>query len=194
MERLIETPDLEKSIGIRDRAIMETLYATGIRHRELHRLNLYDLDLRSRRLTVIQGKNRRDRIVPLTENAVFWLNEYLDKSRSELIRKAYTKKMREKNLPMPPPTQALWLSYTGKRLSYSSIDQNISKYARIAEIETIKVNVHSFRHCCASHLLAGGADIRHIQKLLGHRNLEATQIYLHLQVEDLRKATEKLKK
>jgi integrase/recombinase XerD len=194
MTRLIEMPDLEKSIGIRDRAIMETLYATGIRHRELHRLNLYDLDLRSRRLTVIQGKNRRDRIVPLTENAVFWLNEYLNKSRSELIRKAYSKKAKQRGEPMPPPTQALWLSNIGKRLSYSSIDQNISKYARLAEIETIKVNVHSFRHCCASHLLANGADIRHIQKLLGHRNLEATQIYLHLQVEDLRKATEKLKK
>jgi integrase/recombinase XerD len=194
MERLIETPDTDKSIGIRDRAIMETLYATGIRHAELYRLNLYDIDLNQRRLTVWQGKNRRDRIVPLTENATHWLGEYLSKARSELIRKAYSKKAKQRGELPPTPTQALWLSYTGKRLSYSSIDQNISKYARLAEIKTIKVNVHSFRHCCASHLLAHGADIRHIQKLLGHRNLEATQIYLHLQVEDVRRATEKLKK
>lgn len=191
MERLIETPDTEKSIGIRDRAIMETLYATGIRHNELYNLDLYDADLSRKRLTIRQGKNRRDRIVPLTENATHWLNQYLDKSRSELIRKAYSKKAKQRGEPMPNPTQALWLSYTGKRLCYSSIDQNISKYAKLAEI---KINIHSFRHCCASHLLKNGADIRHIQKLLGHRNLEATQIYLHLEVEDLRKATEKLKK
>jgi integrase/recombinase XerD len=189
MTRLIETPDTDKIIGIRDRAIMEMLYATGIRHRELYRLNLYDADTSRRRLTIRQGKNRRDRIVPITENAVYWLNEYLNKSRGELLRKAYSKRAKERGEIPPTPTQAMWLSNTGKRLAYSSLDQNIGKYARLARV---KINVHSFRHCCASHLLKHGADIRHIQKLLGHRNLEATQIYLHLDVEELKQATSRL--
>jgi integrase/recombinase XerD len=184
--RLIETPATGTIFGLRDRALLETLYATGIRHREAHRLDLYDADLTRHRLTIREGKGGRERIVPLTENAVHWLTAYLRDGRGELLR--YTTRKKPAT-PLPPPTPALWLSYTGRRLCYSAIDQKIAKYARQAQVP---MNVHSFRHCCASHLLKHGADIRHIQRLLGHRTLESTQIYLHLDVEDLRQATQKL--
>jgi integrase/recombinase XerD len=183
--RLIETPDTKTIFGLRDRALLETLYATGIRHREAHRLDLYDADLTRRRLTIREGKGGRERIVPLTANAVHWLTLYLRDGRGELLRYTTRKKAAA---PLPPLTPALWLSYTGRRLCYSAIDQKIKRYARQADVP---MNVHSFRHACASHLLRHGADIRHIQQLLGHRTLESTQIYLHLDVEDLRQATQK---
>jgi site-specific recombinase XerD len=186
MTRLIETPDTTKAVGLRDRALMEMLYATGIRHAEAHRLELYDVDAATRRLTVREGKGGRDRIVPLTENAAFWLTKYLSKSRSELARRAH-----KAGQPPPAPSIALWLSNSGRRLPYSSIDHSIAKYAAEANVNAC---VHTFRHSCASHLLRGGADIRHIQKLLGHRTLLSTQIYLHLDVEDLKRSVTRLRK
>lgn len=185
MTRLIETPDASKAVGLRDRALMEVLYATGIRHLEAHRLDLYDLDAATNRLTIREGKGNRDRIVPLTENAAFWITKYLSKARPELARRAI-----KPGQPPPAPSSALWLSNTGRRLPYSSIDQSIAKYAVEANV---KACVHTFRHSCASHLLKGGADIRHIQKLLGHRTLLSTQIYLHLDVDDLKRAVSKLR-
>ena len=182
--RLIETPDSETAIGLRDRALMEVLYATGIRHGEAHRLDLYDADINTRRLTVRLGKGQRDRIVPLTENAAHWLTKYLSQARPELARG-----QRRKGKPKMLPSSALWLARTGHRLSYPMIEQRIKGYATAAEL---KANVHTFRHCCATHLLRHGASIRHIQKLLGHSNLYATQIYLHLDTADLARATARL--
>jgi integrase/recombinase XerD len=183
--KLIETPDTSTAIGLRDRALMEVLYATGIRHREAHELDLYDVDATNQRLTVRRGKSNRDRVVPLTENAAFWVMEYLRDSRPELVRKALTKKLKKRGSQLPAPSAALWLSNSGRRFPYSSIDQTIAKYAKEAEV---KACVHTFRHSCASHLLKHGASTRHIQELLGHRSLLSTQIYLHLEVEDLKRA------
>ena len=183
MRLLIESPDVGAALGMRDRALMETLYATGVRHRECWKLNLYDIQLRARRLTVRGGKGGKDRIVPLTSNAAYWIERYLREARGSLAA-GYGKK----KLP-PPPSQALWLARTGYRLSYPMIEQIIKGYARALDL---KVNVHLFRHCFATHLLRGGASIRHIQMLLGHDDIQTTAIYTHLEISDLQSAVAKL--
>lgn len=184
--RLIETADTKTAVGLRDRALMETLYATGIRHAEAHRLDLYDLDTRARRLIVRQGKGRRDRLVPLTEAACAWLDRYLAAARPELAA-GFQYQRRKKNRPQVPqraphPT-ALWLAVNGRRLAYSQIAQRIRDHALQAKL---KANVHTFRHCCATHLLRNGASLRHIQQLLGHSHLDSTAMYTHLNIEDLK--------
>jgi integrase/recombinase XerD len=180
ISRLIEMPDLTTAIGLRDRAIMEVLYATGIRHGEAHRLDLYDVDTRSRRLVVRLGKGQRDRIMPLTQNAAHWIREYLSRGRAELAAGP-----RKQGQAVRAPSPALWLARTGQRLGYGTMEQRIKGYAIEARL---KVNVHTFRHCCATHLLRNGAGIRYIQQLLGHSNLHATEIYLNLEIEDLKRA------
>jgi len=182
--RLIETPDTTTTLGLRDRALMETLYATGIRHSEAHKLDLYDVDTAVLRLTVRLGKGQRDRVVPLTETAAHWLTRYLTVARPELAAgKLWGKGKRRGKPEIIPPTSALWLSVTGRRLSYQMIADRIRDYALQAEL---KAPVHTFRHCCATHLLRGSASVRHVQQLLGHRDLNTTEIYTHLELEDLK--------
>jgi integrase/recombinase XerD len=176
MKLLIESPDVRTALGLRDRALMETLYAAGIRHRECWKLNLYDVEAGRGRLMVRAGKGGKDRVVPMTENAAYWIERYLREARGELSA-GYVKKK-----PPPPPTPALWLARTGYRLSYPMIEQIIKGYARPLDL---KVNVHLFRHCFATHLLRGGASIRHIQLLLGHNDIQTTAIYTHLEISDL---------
>jgi integrase/recombinase XerD len=175
--RLIEAPDLQTAIGLRDRALMETLYATGIRHAEAHKLDLYDVDTAAHRLTVRLGKGQRDRLVPLTDTAAHWLTRYVTAARPELAAGQWWGKGRRRGQPkLIPPTAALWLSVTGRRLSYQMIAERIRDYAAQAEV---RASVHTFRHCCATHLLRGGASVRHVQQLLGHRDLSTTEIYTH---------------
>lgn len=188
MARLIEMPDISKAIGLRDRALMEVLYATGIRHGEAHRLDLYDLDARARRLTIRAGKGLRDRIVPLTRNATYWLDRYVRVARPELAAGRYWGKGESRKPRSVAPVPALWLSVAGRRFSYIMIWQVIDRYAKAAGV---KANVHTFRHCCATHLLRHGADLRHIQQLLGHDKLDTTVLYTHLDVDDLKTAVAK---
>ena len=184
--RLIETPDTGTALGIRDRALMETLYATGIRHAEAHRLDLYDVDTAAHLLTVRLGKGQRDRLVPLTETAAHWLSRYLTVARPELAAGLWWGKGRRRGQPkIIPPTSALWLSVTGHRLSYQMIADRIRDYAVQADL---KATVHTFRHSCATHLLRGGASVRHVQQLLGHRDLNTTEIYTHIELQDLKQA------
>jgi integrase/recombinase XerD len=186
--RLIETPDTTSTLGLRDRALMEVLYATGIRHSEAHKLDLYDVDITALQLTVRLGKGQRDRVVPLTETSAHWLTRYLTAARPELAAgKLWGKGKRSGQPKIIPPTSALWLSVTGRRLSYQMIADRIRDYALQAEL---KASVHTFRHCCATHLLRGGASIRHVQQLLGHRDLNTTEIYTHLELEDLKRTIE----
>lgn len=118
--RLIEMPDTTTALGLRDRALMEVLYATGLRHREAQRLELYDVDLWARRLTVRQGKGSRDRVVPLTANSVYWLSRYLNAARPELAA-GQRKGKHARVQPMMLPSTALWLARTGRQLSYVMI-------------------------------------------------------------------------
>ena len=186
--RLIETPDIGTALGLRDRALMETLYATGIRHAEAQKLDLYDVDTAAHRLTVRLGKGQRDRMVPLTETAADWLSRYITAARPELADGLWWGKGRRRGQPkLIPPTSALWLSVTGRRLSYQMIADRIRDYALQVEL---KATVHTFRHSCATHLLRGGASVRHVQQLLGHHNLNTTEIYTHIELQDLQQAIE----
>jgi integrase/recombinase XerD len=198
--QLIETPDVHTALGLRDRAFMEVLYATAIRLAEAHKLDLYDVDTASAVLIVRQGKGGRDRVVPLTETACNWLSRYITGARPELAagvrmkRKTNRGNDANRQPPIPQskaPTPALWLTIKGRRLSKQMIAQRITGYA---EQTGIKATPHTFRHSCASHLLRGGASIRHVQRLLGHRGLETTEIYTHVEVEDLRHIVEQASK
>lgn len=186
LARLIETPDITTAIGLRDRALMETLYATGIRHAEAQKLDLYDVDTAAHRLTVRLGKGQRDRVVPLTETAAHWLARYVTAARPELAAGKWWGKGRRRGQPkLIPPTAALWLSVTGRRLSYQMIAERIRDYALQA---AVKASAHTFRHSCATHLLRGGASLRHVQQLLGHHDLNTTEIYTHVELQDLQQA------
>lgn len=190
---LIETADTNSALGLRDRALMEVLYATGIRLAEAHKLDLYDVDTARGLLIVRQGKGGRDRIVPLTENASRWLSRYITDARPELaagITRARGKSSRRsstRKLQSRAQTSALWLTKEGRRLSKQMIAQRITDYAKQAGI---RATPHTFRHSCATHLLRGGASIRHVQRLLGHRGLETTEIYTHVEIEDLKRVIE----
>jgi len=187
--RKIETPDLTTAIGRRDRALLEVLYATGIRHAEVHKLDLYDADTAAHHLTVRLGKGQRDRVVLLTETAAHWLTRYVTVARPEFAPgKLWGKGKRRSQPKLIPPTAALWLSVTGRRLSYQMIADRIRHYALQA---AVKASVHTFRHSCATHLLRGGASLRHVQQLLGHRDLNTTEIYTHLQLQDLQRAIDR---
>ncbi len=186
ISKIIEQPDTEKAIGIRDRAILETLYATGIRHGELYKLNVRDFD--GRTLRIREGKGWRERVVPLTENASSWIYKYIATVRIELMRGDWWGKGRSrKKRTLTNPT-ALFLAVTAKRLSYPQIWSVVKSHAEAAEL---KATVHTFRHCCATHLLRHGASLRHIQKLLGHQSLDTTQIYTQVEISDLASAVEK---
>jgi integrase/recombinase XerD len=194
---LIEAAEPKTAVGLRDRALMETLYATGIRHAEAYRLDLYDLDTVARRLVVRQGKGRRDRLVPLTEAACTWLDHYLSVARPELAdgfqyqswraRRNRQSQIEIANRQSVPPSNALWLAASGRRLSYVRLAEIIHDYAIQAHL---KATVHTFRHCCATHLLRRGASLRHIQQLLGHSHIDTTAIYTHLNIEDLQTAVQ----
>jgi integrase/recombinase XerD len=191
--QLIETPVTTATLGLRDRALMEVLYATGIRLSEAHKLDLYDIDTSTGVLIVRQGKGGRDRVVPLTENASRWLSRYITDARPELaagITRARGKSNRRsstRKLQSRAPTPALWLTVEGRRLSKQMIAQRITDYAKQGNL---KATPHTFRHSCATHLLRGGASIRHVQRLLGHRGLETTEIYTHVEIEDLKRVVE----
>ena len=186
--QLIETPDTHTTMGLRDRALMEVLYATGIRLSEAHKLDLYDVDTSTGLLIVRQGKGGRDRVVPLTETASRWLTRYITEARPELAAGLRPKRT-TKNKPLSKaPTPALWLARQGRRLSKHMIAGRITQYARQANL---KASPHSFRRSCATHLLRGGASIRHVQQLLGHRGLETTEIYTHVEIEDLKRAVDR---
>lgn len=182
--RIIENPDTKTTIGIRDRTILETLYATGIRRGELQGLNLLDFD--GKTLRIKKGKGGRERIVPVTETASEWLSKYIATSRIELLNGIYPKSKPTKANPT-----ALFLSAHRKRISLMHLWGIVKNHA---EAVGLKANVHTFRHSCATHLLRNGASLRHIQKLLGHQSLETTQIYTQVEISDLKNAVEKATK
>lgn len=190
---IIEQPDTTKAIGVRDRAMLETLYAAGIRHGELFKLNLRDFD--GRTLRIREGKGGRERIVPLTENASGWIEKYIATARIELMNGVYHGKGKSRKKRIIANPTALWLSTNGKRLSYPQIWKVVKNHAEAAELDA---TVHTFRHTCATHLLRHGASLRHIQKLLGHSSLDTTVIYTQVEISDLSravaKATENLKR
>jgi integrase/recombinase XerD len=169
--RLLEAPDTRSALGLRDRAILETLYATAIRAGELANLKTDDVDTEERLLRVVLGKGRKDRNVPLTGAAASAIEEYLLRGRPRM-RGARTSPL-------------LFLAQRGGRLGNDALNDLVQVWAEHAGIEK-HVTCHTFRHSTATHLLKGGADIRHIQKLLGHSSLSSTERYTRVEISDLK--------
>ncbi|MEP6946178.1 MAG: tyrosine recombinase XerC [Acidobacteriota bacterium] len=172
--RFIETPDVNTDLGRRDRAILEFLYATGIRVGELVGINLSDIDLRERMVRVT-GKRKKQRIVPFGEPAMQALVLYLDKTRAAFLNECPAAER---------DPEAVFLHRRGGRLTTRSVGRMIDKYIReCADIHDI--SPHSLRHTFATHLLDSGADLRDIQELLGHARLSTTQIYTQVSMEKM---------
>lgn len=164
VERLIETPDTSKSLGIRDRAILEVMYATGMRVSELVGLKLGDLHL-SLGLVQTLGKGDKERIIPLGDYGIQWLERYLDEVRPLLVKN--------------PSENHVFLNHHGSSLSRQGIWKNLKQLVREAGIYK-DVTPHTLRHSFATHLLENGADLRTVQELLGHADISTTQIYTHI--------------
>jgi integrase/recombinase XerC len=173
MIRFIETPDLDTILGKRDRAILELLYASGVRVSELVGLNLTDIDFNNQTLRV-KGKGRKERIVPFGEHARGAIGAYLS-VRGELLVEADTDKI---------DPLAVFMNYQGTRITTRSVGRMIDKYVKICA-DLHHISPHSLRHSFATHLLNAGADLRTIQELLGHARLSSTQVYTHVSMDKL---------
>lgn len=172
VEVILLLPGNESDAGIRDCAILELLYATGIRVAELVGMNVEDVAL-AERLMKVRGKGRKERLVPFGGNAEEAVRSYLPVRRCLLRRKKTTHH-----------PNALFLNLRGERITVRSVQRNIHKYIRRSAL-TLDVHPHLFRHSFATHLLDAGADLRSIQELLGHESLATTQKYTHLAIEQL---------
>ncbi len=176
VNKLLSMPDTSKKLGIRDRAILETLYATGLRVSELVNLKLEDLHLPMSLIQVL-GKGDKERIIPLNDVAIKWINRYFDDVRDQLLSKH-------------PDSDAVFLNAHGRHMTRQSIWQMIKKYVKLAGIKR-HVTPHTLRHSFATHLLENGADLRIVQELLGHANISTTQIYTHMSRKHLNEVYQK---
>jgi len=171
--RFIESPDPETDLGKRDRAMLELMYATGVRVAELTTLNLGDVDF-GNQLVRVTGKRRKQRIVPFGDPAGAAIREYLGVRDKFLLNAPISK--RDEN--------ALFLNYQGTRITTRSVGRMVEKYIRLCA-GMHNISPHSLRHSFATHLLDSGADLRDIQELLGHARLSTTQVYTHVSMEKL---------
>jgi site-specific recombinase XerD len=181
VERLLSMPQISTPDGLRDKAIMETLFSTGLRVSELVRLNRDKINLERKEFGII-GKGRRPRVVFLSDSAAEWIKRYLD--------------IREDTLP------PVFIRYGGKkpdendrtgeslRLSARSVERSVEKYVKKAKL-SMKITPHGLRHSFATDLLSAGADLRAIQEMLGHKNISTTQIYTHITNPQLKKIHER---
>lgn len=168
-EAVLAQPDISTPQGLRDRAILETLYATAIRRLELTRLSVFDVDY-GRRLLVVRGKGNKDRIVPTGERALSWIAAYRDAGRPQLVAGR--------------DDGTLFLTSTGQAIKPKKLTGRIGAYVAAAGVNK-SGSCHIFRHTAATLMLENGADIRFIQAMLGHESLETTQIYTNVAVGKL---------
>lgn len=176
VELLLSAPDPSAPRGVRDRAILEILYATGLRVSEVANLQLGDIDF-AEKIIRVRGKGGKERIVLLHDEAVKWLSKYLSEGRPALLRKG-------KEL-----TDRVFVSQKGTPLTVRQVHRIVDGYAR--KVLGRRISPHVLRHSFATHLLEGNADLRVIQELLGHSSLAATQIYTRLSKTHLRRVYEK---
>jgi site-specific recombinase XerD len=172
MQKLLQQPNLSLRSQIRDRAIMEVLYCSAIRLDELLHLEVYHVDFTDKVLFIRKGKGRRQRVVPLGKQALSFLKEYLTHIRPRWVKKQ-------------PRQRRLFLTHSGLALTGGTVRSFIRRYRMAAKITT-PVSAHTFRRSCATHLVQQGADIRYVQKLLGHADLKTTQIYTRLAPMDVK--------
>jgi len=173
---LLEQPSKLSTLGAkRDRAMLELLYATGMRVSELVALDLSDIDIEGGSVRCF-GKGHKERLIPIYPRAALVLKEYLTEARLHLVRSSEEK--------------ALFLNRRGERLTRQGLWQILKGYAKGAGLEA-QVTPHTLRHSFATHMLSGGADLRSIQELLGHANISTTQVYTHLTTDHIRRVYEK---
>jgi integrase/recombinase XerD len=172
VKALLAQPNLSLKTGIRDRAILEVFYATGIRLDELISLEIYHADLADKVIFIRKGKGGRQRVVPLGKTAAAYLKAYLEK-----IRPYYGRKN--------PRQRRLFINHFGLAMTAGAIRQMMRSYRLAAGIKK-PVSPHALRRSCATHMLAAGADIRYIQKLLGHKELKTTQAYTRVMPVDIK--------
>jgi integrase/recombinase XerD len=169
-ERIMLVPDLGTPVGLRDRAMLETFYSTGIRRKELMRLKLYDLDRERATLTIRQGKGKKDRMIPIGERALAWVGKYLREARPQLA--------------IEPDDATLFLTQYGEPFHPDALS-NLAR-SLIAQANLGKSgSCHTFRHTMATLMLEGGANLRYIQQMLGHTDLSSTEIYTHVAIRKL---------
>jgi integrase/recombinase XerD len=176
VEAVLAQPDTRTMTGLRDRAILETFYSTGIRRLELLGLELYDADLEEGTLHVRQGKGKKDRLIPLGERAALWLAKYIEEVRPYLVSE--------------PDDGTLFLTHQRGRFSPEGISNVVRKSFDAAGI-TGKGACHVFRHTVATLMLEGGADLRFVQALLGHADITSTQVYTHVALKKLKEVYER---
>lgn len=180
VEQLLAAPDATTTLGSRDRAILETLYSTGVRVSELVGLNYSDLDEIGEAL-IVRGKGRRERIVPLGSHALNAIRHYINTLANDpSFRKV--KQLAETGEPTP-----MFVNKSGSRLSSRSVRRKLDKYLEQVGLDST-ISPHTLRHSFATHLLDNGADLRSVQELLGHQSLSTTQIYTHLTTQRMRNA------
>jgi integrase/recombinase XerD len=170
--RLLESVQPRSTLELRDRTILEVLYCTAIRNSELRQLKLEDLDFERHLLRVELGKGQKSRLVPLGEEAEIWLQEYLQNGRQQLLRS--------------PQVAWLFVSSRGLKLSRGSLAQLVTRWAVRAGLSK-HATPHILRHSCATHMLRRGAELRHLQVLLGHASSKTTELYTRVELSDLRK-------
>jgi len=177
VRRLLAQPaKLTTAEAKRDRAMLELLYASGMRITELVSLNLGDINTEGEYSVRCFGKGHKERIIPIYEQVARTVKEYIDEIRPRLAR--------GKN------ETAIFLNARGERLTRQGFWQKLKEYAKSAKLDT-KISPHTLRHSFATHMLSGGADLRAVQELLGHANISTTQVYTHLTTEHIRRAYEK---
>ena len=177
VNNLLEQPDTKKQLGLRDRALLETLYATGIRVSELINLKFTDLH-EELKLVKVFGKGSKERLIPISEVALSWIDSYKEKVRDPLI------------LKIGKNTDFIFLNSRGGSLTRQAVWQIIKHYCKMAGIQK-NVTPHTLRHTFATHLLENGADLRVVQEILGHSDISTTQIYTNLSQKHILQVYEK---
>jgi len=172
VKRLLETPPVDTWLGARDRAILETLYSTGIRVSELVALNMDDIDFLGE-VIHIRGKGKKERIAPISSSALQSIQHYME----------FRNKRAQSNTNFS--SKVLFVNKHGQRLSTRSVRRKMDKYLKMAGLDPA-ISPHTLRHSFATHMLNNGADLRSVQELLGHQSLSTTQVYTHLTTKKLK--------
>ncbi|WP_281663569.1 site-specific tyrosine recombinase XerC [Paraburkholderia fungorum] len=170
-ERILNVPDVTSALGIRDRAILETFYSTGIRRTELTNLHVHDVDPDRGTVMIREGKGKRDRLIPIGARALAWIRKYLDEVRPQLS--------------LADDDGTLFLTVLGDAIDPRSLGQMVSDYIRVSGVNK-SGSCHLFRHTMATLMLENGADVRFVQVMLGHAQLTSTQIYTQVAIRALK--------
>ncbi|MBI4579496.1 MAG: tyrosine recombinase XerC [Planctomycetes bacterium] len=173
VRKLLETPDVSTMLGCRDRAMLETMYSTGVRVSELVDLNLADIDFVGEALH-IRGKGKKERVTPISPTALAWVKRYMELRRADPRSGSFNQ-------------EAVFVNKHGQRLSTRSVRRKLDKYLAVCGLDPT-ISPHTLRHSFATHMLNRGADLRAVQELLGHQSLSTTQIYTHVTAARMKQA------